>query len=96
MARLAEGTTFFEPDGSLTLVLLVSGLWLMMVPKLPLVLAILPRSPVFSSIQQTTVPSGICPTGRMLPIWRTAGNEKNENHYNIEVKIGLRHSMGTT
>lgn len=72
MARLDEGMTFLAPEGSLTRVLLVSGLWLMMVPKFPLVRASLPRSPVFSSMQQTMVPSGITPTGRMLPICRTA------------------------
>merc|ERR1712080_782099 len=31
MARLAEGITFLEPEGSFTLVFLVSGLWAMTV-----------------------------------------------------------------
>merc|ERR1719250_138415 len=55
IALLAEGITFLLPLGSFTLVLLVSGL--------PLALASLPRSPVFSSRLQTMVPSGMWPTG---------------------------------
>jgi hypothetical protein len=44
----------------------------MMVAKPPEVLARAPRSPTFSSMLQTMVPSGHWPTGRTLPTVRVA------------------------
>ena len=82
MALLAEHKIFFAPDGSFTLVFLVSGLWDMTVAKFPDARPIFPRSPGWASKLDTIVPSGICPIGKIFPTWRLA---KNQIHKRVQL-----------
>lgn len=91
MPLLLEGSTFLAPDGSLTLVLLASGLCPMTVAKLPEARASRPLSPIFSSRLQTMVPSGMAPTGITFPVQML----KKVNHQLLN-KNSFNSSSGTS
>lgn len=70
---------FLAPEGNLTLVLLESSEWPMMIELHPEALAKVPWSPGFCSTLQTVVPSGILPIGRTLPVARVAKKSSKKN-----------------
>ena len=72
MARALLGTTTLAPEGKRILVLLISGLWEMIVPKHPDERATLPPSPILTSMLQMDVPSGMLERGRTFPTWSVA------------------------